>query len=234
MSTCCRSIFFSSSARAFSLMTPPLDCSFCWSAWSALFLSFSSVTFFWLSACTLLVATFPSADSLAIRWMLMKANFVPSGNRAGGDGAGAGAAGGAGAAVGAGGAAGFGAGWAGAWANAGAAISIAPSTAAPVKALIAVVVLSLENATATGYGLQAAGKHSRLFLKPEVWSPKPSLSLFPSSSRLEGRSHREAEHEFLGRPQAVVQDPFALRVFRKDQPERHVEHRHEETDLGAR
>ena len=191
MSTCCRSIFFSSSARALSLITPPLDWSFCWSAWSALFRSPRSATFFWLSACTFVVATLPSADSLAIRWMLMKANFVPSGNFATGGGAGAGCA-----AAGAGGVAGLGAGCAGAWANVGAVISIAPSTATPVKALISVVVLS--------------------FLS------------------LECRSHREAEHQLLGRPQIVVQHALALRVFSKNQAERHVEDRHEEPDLGTR
>ena len=37
-------------------------------------------TFFSFSACTLAVAALPSADSAAMRWMLMKATLAPSGN----------------------------------------------------------------------------------------------------------------------------------------------------------
>ncbi|OFW35833.1 MAG: hypothetical protein A3F70_15190 [Acidobacteria bacterium RIFCSPLOWO2_12_FULL_67_14] len=98
MSICMRSTSFWSCAAAVGLMTDAPASSFCCAPWSALFFSFSSATFCWLSADTLAVDTLPSADSVAIRWMLTKAYFVPVGNGrwtcgAGACAAGAGAAG---------------------------------------------------------------------------------------------------------------------------------------------
>ena len=87
-SFCCRSMSRSSWPRAASFSTAVCGCSFCWSACSFLFRSFSSATFFWLSACTLPVEALPSVDSAATRWMSMNANLVPSGNGRGGCGRG--------------------------------------------------------------------------------------------------------------------------------------------------
>ena len=63
----CRSISFSSCARAASFMTLPLVCSFCWFPWSGLALSAPSVCFFWISALTRAIAALPSADCWTMR-----------------------------------------------------------------------------------------------------------------------------------------------------------------------
>ena len=51
--------------------------------------------------------------------------------------------------------------------------------------------------------------------------------------RLEGRTDGETESELLLRLQVVVEDARPLRIVVEDQPERHVEHGHEEPDLDA-
>src|SRR5688500_12334526 len=51
---------------------------------------------------------------------------------------------------------------------------------------------------------------------------------------LEGRSHCEAEDLVLLRTEVVVEHALALRVPGVNQPERHVQYRHEEAQLDAR
>src|SRR6185436_16590101 len=53
-------------------------------------------------------------------------------------------------------------------------------------------------------------------------------------SELERRAYGEPELVLLLGLEVVVQHVATLRVHREDQPERNVEHRHEEPDLGAR
>ena len=67
ISTVSRSISRCVCARAASLSTAPPCCSFCWLLCSAFVFSCSSVDFFCVSACTLLLAALPSFDSAAIR-----------------------------------------------------------------------------------------------------------------------------------------------------------------------
>src|SRR4051812_1252119 len=50
----------------------------------------------------------------------------------------------------------------------------------------------------------------------------------------ERRSHREPELVLLFGLEVVVEHARTRRVHREDQPERHVQHRHEEPDFGAR
>jgi hypothetical protein len=73
------SISFCVAARASSLRSPPL-LSFCWAVSTCLFFAVSSASFLSRSVFTRLVDVLPSIDSAAIRGMLMKAIFAPSGN----------------------------------------------------------------------------------------------------------------------------------------------------------
>src|SRR2546427_8705024 len=51
--------------------------------------------------------------------------------------------------------------------------------------------------------------------------------------RLEGRADREPELELALRLQRVVEHAASLRVHRKNEAERNVQHRHEEPDFGT-
>src|SRR2546425_3104315 len=162
-----------------------------------------------MSTSTLAADALPSAVSAAICCKFTKAIFEPAGNGTG-SGIGAGA-------VRAGGCAGLAG--AGAWPNAGATPSTSTSDTAMAKPLIARIPF-----------LVSWPRSRRGPGEKRIISPPRSPCLGGPSER---RAHSEPELErFLGL-QLVVEHARALRIVGEDQPERDVQHRHEEPNLQA-
>src|SRR4029450_14092982 len=57
--------------------------------------------------------------------------------------------------------------------------------------------------------------------------------LRPNPRPLERRPDRKSELERLLRLQLIVEDALSSRIVSEDEPERDVQHRHEETDFSA-
>ena len=214
--------FRAARAPARSSRVPPV-CSFCWFACSAFCRSAICACFCVVSACTFAAAALPSPDSWKIAWRLTNATLAPCGNGSGGEGGGCGGSSPAPAR---------------AWARAGparlASAARGPGrlAARPGPGRKPSAALSEQGGR---HGDSKTSHYAESFQRKQVMNyikagraGKSSVALVRTSSR---------PRSGTGTPSAaaasIVQHALALRVVGENQPERHVQDRHEEPDFGA-
>jgi hypothetical protein len=181
----------------------------------------------------LLLASFPATEFAATELMSTNAIFESCGNGAGGLSAGGGAGGcpaggciAGGCPVGAVGDGCVGAGFGGCAVGGCANPMVAVSANAAAVIIIIFSGLILLGPLLVRFQLPVSSCQVPVASAVLHWQ----LQLAISSER---RPYGEAELEALLRQQVVVEHAAALRVHRKNQPERHVQHRHEEPDFRA-
>ena len=205
-------------------MTLPLVCSFCWLPCSSLALSAPSVCFFWISALTRVTAALPSADSwndaLRVderdlralrerRRRLRRGGAAPAcGRRLGRRGAGGGCAG-----FGCAGVAGAG----GGCANTGAAL-----------------IASIDRASDAAIAEPLITLNPFVSRKPLILHQIDRVADGDLATPVRTSTPRQTGTGTPSAVQVLSSTPVALRVVGEDQPERDVQHRHEEPHLERR